>query len=52
MIIVGGRDFVRNNKMDKQEMIELLNKNGIEPDERCSQEDLEALIDYEEILMQ
>ena len=35
---------MQNNKMNKQEMIELLNKNGIEPDKRCSQEDLEALI--------
>lgn len=42
---------MKNNKMSKQEMIKILNKNGIEPDERCSQEDLEALIDDEDILI-
>lgn len=40
---------MQNNKMNKQEMIKLLNKNGIEPDKRCSQEDLESLIDDEDI---
>lgn len=40
---------MQNKKMDKQKIIDLLNKNGIMPDARCSQEDLEALINDEEI---